>query len=354
MDQTPAAVRDPPAAPDGDDRCATPPPVGEPRPSIATPSGDAMDRRLTSIQPGGGVVMTLELAWGELRRRMLRKFRPGYVARMRSSRQGERGTLPFDPVDPRDLKYFRNQRTHWWADEDDPHRWRDALPFVRAGLAELVVLGGAAVAAAGLLGSLWWPLAIPPLVVAGLIVWFFRDPPRSIPSAPGAVVSPADGKLVAIERIDDPDIGPAVRIGIFLSIFNVHANRAATAGRVVRVDYRPGKMLNALRPESARENERLDVLLQAVEPEVPGRSDGGPGLVRVRQITGQFARRIVCWVRPGDELARGEMYGMIKLGSRTELVIPADDRLETVGRIGQKVRAGSTVLMRYRVSDGGS
>ena len=313
--------------------------------SLDAEPGVEMDPRLTTIQPGGGVVMSIELAWGRIRRWLLRNLRPDYVKRMQAARLGRRGSLPFEPVDPRDLKYYRNQETYWWADEDDPHRWRDSLPFVRAGLAELVLLGGGCLLLAMIGALVWWPLALPPIVVAGLIVWFFRNPRRDIPSGVGCVVSPADGKLVEVERINDPDLGPAVRLGIFLSIFNVHANRASLAGRVIAVRYRPGKMLNALKPESAQENENLDILVETQEADLSTRR------YRIRQITGQFARRIVCWVRPGDELARGEMYGMIKLGSRTELILPDAPELRVVAEIGQKVSAGSTIMVRYGGDD---
>ncbi|TWU47283.1 phosphatidylserine decarboxylase [Rubripirellula tenax] len=304
-----------------------------------------MDPQLTNIQPGGGIVMSIELAWGHVRRALLRKLRPGFVERMKESRQGSRGTLPFDPVDPRDVKYYRNQETYWWSELEDPFSWRDSLPFVRVGLAELVLLGGGFVVLAIVLGWLWWPLALPMMVLAGLVVWFFRDPGRDVPSETGTVVSPADGKLVQIERIVDPELGRCVQFGIFLSIFNVHANRASLPGRVVAVKYRPGKSLNALRPESARENENLDVILSDKESIT---TEGGGGMYRIRQITGQFARRIVCWVRPGDVLARGEMFGMIKLGSRTELIVPDNKSLEIVAKIGDKLCAGSTTLGRYR------
>lgn len=307
-----------------------------------------MDPALTTIQPGGGVVMSIELMWGRFRRAYLRLFRRRYVQRMLQTRQGSRGAIPLDPIDPRDLKYYRNQPTHWWADSDDPFRWRDSLPFVREGLAELILIGGGFLLLSLVLGLLWWPLALPPLVLAGLVVWFFRDPHREIPPEFGTVVSPADGKLVQIESIDDPQLGPSIQIGIFLSIFNVHANRASLPGRVVAVGYKPGKFLNALRPESAQENENLDVIL-AVSESIDGSSEAETeSLYRIRQITGQFARRIVCWVRPGDVLQRGEMFGMIKLGSRTELIIPNHEGLEVVAEIGDKVRAGSSMLARYR------
>ena len=303
-----------------------------------------MDPRLTTIQPGGGVVMSMELAWGRVRRRLLRMFRPGYVKAMASKRQGERGSLPFEPVDPRDLKFYQNQETYWWDPSDDRFKWRDQLPFVRAGLAELIVLGGGFLLLA-LLGFLMWPpLVVPPLIVAGLVAWFFRNPQREAPSLPGTVVSPADGKLVQIDTIEDPELGTCIQFGIFLSIFNVHANRASLPGRGIAVRYRPGKFLNALRPESARENENLDIVLVETVDE---QTEQEPRKFRIRQITGQFARRIVCWVRPGSILERGQMYGMIKLGSRTELIIPSEDALEITAKIGDTIRAGSTTLATY-------
>ncbi|CAD73427.1 MAG TPA: phosphatidylserine decarboxylase family protein [Rhodopirellula baltica] len=300
----------------------------------------AMDPALKSIQPGGGVVMTIELAWGRFRRAWLNAVRPKYVAKMRDRRQGHRGELPFEPVDSRDMKYYRNQDSYWWADADDPFLWRESLPFVRVGLAELIIMTLVSLVLAVIAGWFWWPLAVPFVLVAALVAWFFRNPRRKVPETIGTVVSPADGKLVEIVEVDDPIIGAAVRFGIFLSVFNVHANRIAMPGRVVRVRYRPGKFLNALRSESTKENENIDVELEC--PEIGGR------IVRIRQITGQFARRIVCWARVGDVLQRGEMFGMIKLGSRTELVIPRDEALEIVAQVGEKVCAGSTVFARYQ------
>lgn len=306
-----------------------------------------MDSQVHSVQPGGGVVMGIELAWGKIRRQYLRWFRPGYVAQMRACRRGVQGGCPFDPIDPRDIKYYRNQGTYSWDIQDDPYAWRDRLPFVRAGLAELVLLTGACWLIAGGFFLLGWHLhpigyivALAAAVISALVIWFFRNPTRAIPQGPGEVVSPADGKIVAIEEIEDPLLGPAIEIGIFLSIFNVHANRAPIAGRVLGIEYRPGKMLNALRPESAKENERLEVRIESPSPPFQ--------LMRVRQITGQFARRIVCWVRPGDVLQRGEMFGMIKLGSRTELVLPRTHDLEVVIKVGDRVQAGSSLLARYK------
>jgi phosphatidylserine decarboxylase len=130
-----------------------------------------------------------------------------------------------------------------------------------------------------------------------------------------------------------------VQIGIFLSIFNCHLNRAPVAGRVIGLRYRAGKYLNALRPESARENEQLAVRIQ--ETAAPYRR------YVVRQITGAIARRIVCWLKPGDEVGRGERFGMIKFGSRTELVLPREAGLAIRTRLGEKVKAGVSVLAEF-------
>jgi phosphatidylserine decarboxylase len=179
------------------------------------------------------------------------------------------------------------------------------------------------------------------LTVMGLlVVWFFRNPRRRIPTEPGVVVAPADGKIVEIEVVTHDDFvgGPAIKIGIFLSIFNVHINRVPIDCRVVGLSYRPGKFLNALRPESARENEQLAIQLEQ-------RGPAGRRMI-VRQITGAIARRIVCWLKPGDELAIGEQFGMIKLGSRTELVLPHEG-FTIATRIGEHVKAGSSVVGRY-------
>jgi len=316
-----------------------------------------MDPQLTSVQPGGGVVCRLERAWGYWRRFWLKTFRPGYVRRMAATRRGDCNGCPHEVLDPRDLKFFRNQRGYHWGPEDDPFRWRDKLPFARVGLAELMVFsavtfGPAVGLAVGL--SRADALVPPPIRLAGwlavvalgvvglLVVGFFRSPPRRIPAAADLVVAPADGKVVQVDDIEHDEFvgGPAVQVGIFLSIFNVHINRSPVAGRVVGLRYRRGKYLNALRPESARENEQLAVRLQ--ETEAPYRR------FVVRQITGAIARRIVCWLKPGDELTRGEEFGMIKLGSRTELVMPREDGLRVRAKVGDKVKAGLTVLAEYR------
>jgi phosphatidylserine decarboxylase len=197
------------------------------------------------------------------------------------------------------------------------------------------------VALAALLAVWSWWLAIPPAIAALLVLWFFRNPRRVAPDGIGLIVAPADGLVVAISEVDhDPFVGgPALEIGIFLSIFDVHINRVPAASRVIGMTYRPGKFLNALRAASARENEQLAVRLEESAP--PYRR------YIVRQIAGTIARRIVCWVPPGAELRRGEAFGMIKLGSRTELVLPREAGLEVLAKKGQRVYAGTTVLARY-------
>jgi phosphatidylserine decarboxylase len=310
-----------------------------------------MDPQLTWDQPGGGVIVRWELAWGRLRRWSLKTFRRGYVERMARLRKGNYNGCPHEVLDSRDLKFFRNQGGYFWDPVDDPFRWRDRLPFARAGLAELLVFsagtfGGAAILAAILLSTgaegVWrlagWLAVTALLVIGGLIVWFFRNPNRAIPGGAGTVVSPADGVVVTIEELEHDEFigGPAILIGIFLSIFNVHINRCPLAGRVIGLRYQKGKFLNALRPESARENEQLAVRLQ--ETQAPFRR------FVVRQITGAIARRIVCWLKPGDELATGEQFGMIKLGSRTELVLPREAGLAIKVKTGDGVNAGSSIL----------
>lgn len=202
--------------------------------------------------------------------------------------------------------------------------------------AATVVLGGAA---AGL-GWLYLPLASAPILIWIWAISFFRDPRRDIPSDPGLMVAPADGKITRIEDLEhDDDIGgPALRISIFLSVFNVHINRSPCAGRVRSITYRKGDFVNAMSPDSSHCNEANTVVMD-------GR-DGAPATVVVRQIAGLIARRIVCHLKNGDELTRGQQFGMIKFGSRTELTIPKNAADEVMVEIGQAVHAGRTILVR--------
>jgi phosphatidylserine decarboxylase len=215
------------------------------------------------------------------------------------------------------------------------------IPLTRDGWKELLIL--TVFCAVGVwAGIVWlWPVA---LFAAALWVWgvsFFRDPPRSAPEASDIMVAPADGKIVGVEQLEDTawGIAPALRIDIFLSVLDAHINRSPCAGVVKKVVAQAGGYLNALRPEASKRNFSRNLFLAPKSPL--------PGPVVVRQIAGVVARRIVCHCRPGDELACGQRFGMIKFGSRTELYVPADDAWQVAVKLGQKVRAGTTVLLRY-------
>ena len=304
----------------------------------------SLPENLTSVQPGGGVCYSLELAWGRWRRCWLRNFRKGYVRRMAESRRGSTDGAPHEILDPRDLKFCRNRVEADWDAADDPFRWREKIPFARWGLAELQIMGWpllAATVAAGLLPWPYWPTALLPGVLFLFVVSFFRDPSRLIPQQPGQLVSPADGKISEITELEHDEFigGPAVRIGVFLSIFNVHINRIPSRSRVIELRYKPGLFINALNPESAIKNEALWIGLEEESP--PHRK------IIVRQIAGLYARRIVCALRIGEVVERGHQLGMIKLGSRTELIVPAADDLRIDVKLGQRVQAGSTVFAHY-------
>lgn len=320
---------------------------------------EPLDPQITSIQPGGGDVMEVELAWGRFRRWYLKTFRRGYVEEMARLRRGTGNTAPHEVLDPRDVKFYRNLGGYSWAAKDDPFAWRDKIPFARPGLAELLVYGFLSFGWAGItawaldrfslptwLEIMGWLLVTTLTVIGILIVWFFRNPPCRIPEGDHLVVSPADGKLVLIERVahDEYIGGPAVKFGIFLSIFNVHTNRTPIACRIVKIAYFKGKYLNALKPESAQVNEKLELSIQGTQ--APFRP------MIVRQIAGAIARRIVCWVRPDEQLMSGSLFGMIKFGSRTELVLPDEPGLEIVAKIGDAVKGGTTPLAKYPVGEG--
>jgi phosphatidylserine decarboxylase len=165
------------------------------------------------------------------------------------------------------------------------------------------------------------------LLLTACVVGFFRDPERLVPQLPGAVVSPADGRVM--EVASEP--GGAHRISIFLSVLDVHINRAPYGGKVSAVVYTPGTFLAAYRPEASVVNEANSVTIEH------------QGLVVVvKQIAGVLARRIVCRVRPGDVLEKGQRFGLIRFGSRTDLLLPPE--AEVLVQVGKVVRGGETVL----------
>jgi phosphatidylserine decarboxylase len=303
---------------------------------------------ITSIQPGHGLCCRLELAWGRLRRAWLRLFCRDYVTRMAELRQGDCPNCPHDVIDSRDLKFFRNVCGWHFRPEDDPYAWRDRLGLARPGLAELVIfsaiLGPLTALLIGLalaVSPLFWA---PALIVALLwlfVIGFFRDPDRVIPTDPDAVLSPADGTVTHVEEVKDADFPGrrAFRVSIFLSVFNVHVNRLPRSGKVTGLRYYCGAFLDARNRESVVQNEQLWIDL----------TDARTGsLVRVKQIVGAIARRIVCWLKPGEEVRAGDRLGMIKFGSRTDVLVPVEHVREVLVAVGDKVQGGSTILFRMQ------
>jgi phosphatidylserine decarboxylase len=208
----------------------------------------------------------------------------------------------------------------------------------------LIVAAMAVYLAVGVLYLSAWAVISVEVILAVVLIWvlsFFRDPYRLPPADKKVLLAPADGKITDIEIVEETDFigSAAVRIGIFLNIFNVHINRCPCNAKVERITYRPGKYKNAMNPQSGRVNESNDLALI--------RTDSPNDKLIVRQISGAIARRIVCGVKAGQELAGGEKFGMIKFGSRTELYIPAREDAKCLVKIGDKVKAGLTVLVRY-------
>lgn len=176
-----------------------------------------------------------------------------------------------------------------------------------------------------------WPWAIIPLLLAAFFLWFFRDPERPIPGASGLVVSPADGVVTETIRLETAQ-GPRQRISIFLSVFDVHVNRSPITGTLTSVRYQKGKYLNAMNPASAEQNEQNIVTV---------RSESGIE-VTFKQIAGLLARRIVFVPREGSRVERGERVGLIKFGSRVDVVLPAEAMLQV--KPGMRVRGGASIL----------
>jgi len=218
-----------------------------------------------------------------------------------------------------------------------------------------------------------WAIVAIEAVLAAVLIWalmFFRDPERNCPADSSLLLAPADGRITEIETIEEMSFigGPALRIGIFLSIFDIHINRAPCNVRIEKITYKKGKYLNAMNPQSGRLNEsnELDLI----------RTDSPKDKLIVRQVSGAIARRIVCAAAEGQELAGGERFGMIKFGSRTELYVPVSssvvrdvycekDQMDSCFRrndntqsemkclvkIGDKVKAGLTPLVKYKIRD---
>ena len=222
------------------------------------------------------------------------------------------------------------------------------IPLTRYGLPEVVVYPAGITIVMVLLALFGpavlptWAIALIETVLAIVLAWallFFRDPHRDVPQDDSLLLAPADGKVMDVETVENAEFmdGPALRVGIFLSLFNTHINRAPCNARVEKIAYRRGKYLAAMNPLAGKVNESNDI-----------------GLVRanrdrllVRQVSGAVARRIVCAAREGQQLVGGEPFGMIKFGSRTELYLPSSGKIECLVRVGDRVKAGITPVARY-------
>jgi phosphatidylserine decarboxylase len=224
------------------------------------------------------------------------------------------------------------------------------ISLTKYGWPQVVVLPAIVIAAMVILilvsfGSLpGWTILSMELILAVVLVWvlaFFRDPYRAVPMDKDILLAPADGRITDIEVVDEDGFvgGPAIRIGIFMSIFDVHINRAPCNAKVEKITYRQGRYTNAMSPKSGRVNESNDLWLI--------RTDSPEDKFIVRQISGAIARRIVCRASEGQSLTGGEKFGMIKFGSRTELYVPAREYAECLVKVGDKVKAGVSVLVRY-------
>ncbi|MDM8005191.1 MAG: phosphatidylserine decarboxylase [Phycisphaerae bacterium] len=229
------------------------------------------------------------------------------------------------------------------------------IPLAPAGCREMIILTlllacpAVAFYAIAASGYSWaWVMG-----VLATLLWlggmaFFRDPQRVTPAAMGILVAPADGKVVEISSMEQhPDIsGPATRIGIFLSVLDVHVNRSPCSGTVRRITYQPGRFLDARDPNSGRLNEANTLV---IEPD-----DASKGPIVVRQIAGLIARRVVCSVKVGDHVEAGQRIGLIKFGSRTELIVKADSGYVPAVTIGDRAYGALTVVARQVDSRSGT
>lgn len=200
---------------------------------------------------------------------------------------------------------------------------RDGIPFVVVPIVLAII---------PLVLGFWWG-AIPFFLIAAFMAYFFRNPRRSIPLAPGIVVAPADGRVTLIRPADDEN--PESLVSIFLSPLDVHVNRAPIAGEIVEISYKKGKFVMATREESRDLNEQNRLTIK-----------GDQMIVSCTQIAGVLARRIVCWKRRGERVECGELFGMIKFGSRTDLLMPRDVVIAV--QPGMHVRGGETIIGKLK------
>ncbi len=182
-----------------------------------------------------------------------------------------------------------------------------------------------------------WLWAIPLWIIAFFVLQFFRDPPRDIPENKNAILAPADGRIVAIEKTEDPYLKrDAIKISVFMNVFNVHSNRSPVDGKVEDKWYFPGKFINADLPKASLENERNALWIK---------SDNGADITCV-QVAGLIAKRIVCHITANEHLRRGQRFGFIRFGSRVDVYLPLNIKINV--NIGDKVSATETVLAEFR------
>ena len=204
--------------------------------------------------------------------------------------------------------------------------------LAREGRWHIALAAGAAAAAHYFAGPAW---SAPFWIVLVFILQFFRDPPRQVPDASDAVICPADGKVIALGEVEDPYLKrPSKRVSVFMNVFNVHSNRSPVAGKIMERWYRQGKFVNAALDKASLDNERNALWI---------RTDQGQDVVVV-QVAGLIARRILCYVQPGERIARGERYGFIRFGSRVDVYLPLEARFEV--SLGDSVKGAADVIAR--------
>lgn len=203
--------------------------------------------------------------------------------------------------------------------------------IAREGWMHLAIAGVAALIATMFLGSWAWPF----WVIFLFVLQFFRDPTRQSPSGEGLVISAADGRVLLVETTRDPYLDrEALKISVFMNVFNVHSNRSPVDGRIERTWYNAGSFLNAALDKASSDNERQSLWIKTAD----GRD------ITCVQIAGLIARRILCYVEEGDSLTRGQRYGFIRFGSRVDLYLPPDSRPQV--SVGDTTTAGVTVIAR--------
>lgn len=206
------------------------------------------------------------------------------------------------------------------------------MPIARQGIVYILLPAGLGILFAAL-G--WWLVAVPFGIIALFMAYFFRDPQRQIPNDPNVVVSPADGRVTRVKRVEEIDDRSPMVVSIFLSPFDVHINRAPIGGKITNVSYTHGKFLMATNEKASLVNEQNALTIE-----------GEAITVVCKQIAGILARRIVCWKQAGERVSLGERFGLIKFSSRTDLLLPAD--VEVLVTEGARVKGGVSIIGRVR------